>query len=865
MAILHMFPHRDIHLALNNATAKSIPFRIFEYLAGVNGLSTLSPLDTPGEWTAQFLAPHSATGSRLQSFVNIDFAARTITATALGTNLVILHHNTADRDDYLVIRIQVHDNILAWWFGDQSVTCPLDAQFANTQPSIYAMFSDDAAIGTDRVGDITGHGFVTLTSSDAATFVVNNTDNAGRLRGVAAGNKTLNGSFLGINGTVAVSVVDYAQTRNILVPVRASDVANAAERHNILFLAEGFTAAEEAKFDQLVTQATDELFSKPRHQPYGMLADSFNVFKAFTPSRDKALTCGFQVTDTEVPQLSKGSPIPYERQVSDETSTYKVSELVERVGLPKRGEARSKADLVALWNGQGLNDFVAARVDDALTAAWKNSHSLGYLETRDTFFALMLGARRADRASSSAPAIPTPAVDNGSDALKVFVRRAYEFYKMNSPARSISFDPRKHAPERMLTGDASTASVFMDFLRGLRLKAPPNQPLGTEWVPDGTFKRSRGLIAIISNEHMHGGTNINDSTVTANTINRDTVLAASSVANANANIKVMRRDVPADIAPNLTGAINTIAHEFGHSFNLGDEYEDFPEPPNFASERLNPADAVPNFFDRHDNIASLEAVFKDPQYIANNSRDIDPAKFKWMTLPRIKLSSRMTAPTQVNGGKITVTVAAAEASAWDAIKTSGEEAHLRRIVITPDAKQLPLSVADADHLTGLVVESIDAAAGKIVLNSTMPFGVPPNFPAGSIVFVPRRFTTGGVQSIIEPKVMAELTSSNKPLNSDVDKPNATKITNKEADFPRDIPDFKPPCQSSRLLGAFEGGAQWSGLIYRPAGTCKMRTSSGNEEDGEFCHVCKWLITNRVDAGKHHLIDSRFYPKAKKNE
>jgi hypothetical protein len=247
MAILHMFPHRDIHLALNNAAAKSIPFRIFEYLDGVNGLFTLSPLDAAGEWTAQFLAPHNATGSRLQLFVDIDFAARTITATALGTNLVVLHHHTANRDDYLVIRIQVHDNILAWWFGDQSVTCPLDAQFANTQPSIYAMFSDDAATGTDRVGDITGHGFVTLTPSNAATFVVDNADNAGRLRGAAVGNATLNGSFLGINGTVAVSVADYAQTRDILVPVRAGDIANAAERHNILFLAEGFTAAEEAK------------------------------------------------------------------------------------------------------------------------------------------------------------------------------------------------------------------------------------------------------------------------------------------------------------------------------------------------------------------------------------------------------------------------------------------------------------------------------------------------------------------------------------------------------------------------------------------------------------------------------------------
>ena len=37
----------------------------------------------------------------------------------------------------------------------------------------------------------------------------------------------------------------------------------------------------------------------------------------------------------------------------------------------------------------------------------------------------------------------------------------------------------------------------MTFLGGLRMKDPPNQALGSGWVPDGTFKRSRGLIAMI--------------------------------------------------------------------------------------------------------------------------------------------------------------------------------------------------------------------------------------------------------------------------------------------------------------------------------------------------------------------------------
>jgi hypothetical protein len=45
------------------------------------------------------------------------------------------------------------------------------------------------------------------------------------------------------------------------------------------------------------SQQFGRTFEKPRHQPYGLLADSFNVFMSFVPSHDQLLTCGFRVTD----------------------------------------------------------------------------------------------------------------------------------------------------------------------------------------------------------------------------------------------------------------------------------------------------------------------------------------------------------------------------------------------------------------------------------------------------------------------------------------------------------------------------------------------------------------------------------------
>ena len=662
---------------------------------------------------------------------------------------------------------------------------------------------------------------------------------------------------------MGVDVVDYSALHDILVPVRAGDIANAADRHNMLFLAEGFTVADEPKFNQIVTEVTNELFSKPRHEPFATLSPSFNVFKAFMPSNDRLITCGFQVAGAAVPSLAQGTPIPYEFEIT--SGKYTIAQLVARVGLPMRGEARNfdgPGGLKDLWNGQSLDNFQDNKVDPAVFAAWKNSHALGFLEARDTFFGMIVGERWADKGSSVGSAIATPAGDDGSPALKALVKRAYEFYRLGV-ARGVGLDGRRHSPELQLTGTESVANTVMTFINSLRIKDPPHDPLGSNWVPaSGTFKPSRGLIAMIINETMHGGTNMNSRTITANNVKRERALGATPVPNANANIKRLRRAEPGDIIADVTSITNTVAHEFGHSFALGDEYEEFLEYPTFRNDFLDPADARPNRFDEiYDNIASLEVIFNDPSYLTNNSRKIDPNKIKWRHLPRIKLSARSTAASQVNAGKLEIEIDPREANAWEAARPAGEEVHLRRIVVQPSGRQLPLSATDADHLTGLKIDSVDVAGGKVVLSSSSPLAPPPNFPAGSSLFIPYRTSGGTVQSIIEEKVFAELTGSKDPLNKDTD----TANLNTGPDFPRDISDFKPPCQSSRLIGLFEGAGTWTGLVYRPSGTCKMRTSAGTDEHGEFCHVCKWLITQRVDSGKHQVIDRKFYPKAKKNE
>lgn len=837
---LVLFPHCDMHLSIN--TTGTLPFRVFRRTLPV-GTDTYTLTDVTGACSYQLFAPYNTPADpahdRLETFVTIDPAARTITPDAPGINLLLIQNGQR----YIVARIQVHNDILGWWFGNASITTALDANVAHSQPSIYAIFSDDAS-KTDLVGDITGHGYVTLTSSSNGTFTVANTNNEGRLQGRAEGAADLNGSFLGVNQSIPVQVIDYAKNRQNLVTVRASDLSNASAKHNILFLAEGFLAADQDRFDGYVTKVTDELFSKPRHEPFNLVEGQFNVFKAFQGSKDNLVSCGFQVTDESVDALGKGLPIPYSRRVSTGAAKYTVEELVARVGLPLRDENRNEAQLKALWASQSLHDYDQALVDGRLVAAWKNSRSLGFLEARDTFFGLILGRRWADRVSGGGAALAMPAADAAGDAnLAPFIERVYEWFNPRGANRSLTPDPRRHPPEYFEGGRESRGISIMAYMNGLQLAAVPHAQIGSAWVPDGTFKPSRGLVAMIVNDGLIGGTNFNDGTITANTLASASALQFEYPASNTATKKVMRRKPPNKIPENIDDIINTVAHEFGHSFNLGDEYE----------ERRGDN---PDAFDGYDNIASLSSIFHDFA-----SREIEPGKVKWFDLLRIKMSSVLTQDSQTSGGSIQVTIDPREIPRWTDAKTQGLEAYLRRPRIEPDGRQLPLAFGDPDSLVRLVLGDINANNGTINLGGPelppQPFSV---FPAGSLLFIPKEDESGQLMFVVEEKVRDLINNDHRPLNKD---PDVAKVNN-DPDHPRDIPDFKPPCKSARLVGVFEGASSGTGLVYRPTGTCKMRTNGGSGADGEFCHVCKWLIVNRIDPGKHEILDRNFYPEAKKN-
>ncbi|RSM79993.1 hypothetical protein DMH04_30810 [Kibdelosporangium aridum] len=841
---LFLLPHADLHVALTGAPQLRVSFMAKTFDDTKPDRYGLE--DLTSQCVFEFFAPHNEAGKpgqpgkRFDNLPSINPSTGQVTATTPGVYLFQARWNS----NYIVGRLQVHDQITAWWFGNDSITTALDPDFAHAQPSIYAKFSDDG-VGADLVGDITGHGYVGLAPDDPTKLAINQ---HGRVRGIVETLEPpaeISGTFLGQTKKLPVRVVDYGKARQHLVPVQTPDVPGANDMANIVFIPEGFksTKADSDLFDSIVTAAVREIFDKPRHQPYAMLEGSFNIFKAFIPSQEHLVTCGFRVTDEN---LDKAIPIPFNGQAGSSKNSYTMQELVAKVGLPMYGEQRP--DPLTIWKGQSLKDFDPSRVDTQLIERWKKHYATGILHARDTVFGMQLGSRPADRPYGSdpdgTPPVVKPVTDEPSALLSAYVARMYEFYDFTD-TRILTPDPRRHALERHGGNRPNPGASIMRYLAGLKYAFTPFTAIGENWVPDASkFKRSRGLVAMICYDDLDGGTNIDGLTTTAQTM-RSELTTKAVYADPVVKRELRRREPPKQLVPDLVGTVNTIAHEFGHSFNLGDEYET-RDGDGTAADATEDVD--------YDNLAVLGFVRAE----AKPSRKIDAAKVKWLGLPRMTLSAKLMLPSQNVPGGIRVTIDPRYMGKWVEAKKNNAEVHLRNFVVTPGGQQLPLSTDPGQLLTGLKIGDIAEAAGTVTLTGAVsPL---PRYERGSTLYVPLKDGSDLV-SVVHKAVRKLLTDKKIPLNA---VPINDRVST-DKDKPIDVDGFTTPCDPTQTLGVFEGGNEFSGGFYRPAGACKMRDQDGTKKEGrgegaEFCYVCKWLIVNRVDPDYHAILSGLFYPK-----
>jgi predicted Zn-dependent protease with MMP-like domain len=763
-----------------------------------------------------------------------------VTATRPGTYLFQIRYQRPGGDNHAIVgRLQVHRGIRAWWFGSRTITTAVD-RFAHAQPSIYAEFDDDMA-NTDVaevVGDITGHDWVVLTSDAPLQIEV---ADRGRLRGlVLSGPVTITGRFVGapLDGTtdtMTARAVNYDQQRDELEVVRATDLSDPTML-NILFLSEGFqdTDADRKLFNDVVTTATDKLFSDSRHQPYGMLSGSFNVFKHFVPSVDTATTLGYRFTEVRMDTVPRGRAIPYSKYPAGR-QRYSVDQLIRLVGLPRHDDTTPAIDIITHWRHQDLADYQENQVNEDLVRAWLGQYQHSIVNTADTFFGLYHGVRPGDRHSDT-HGVGQADEDSDADEVRAFQRKLYEFWPGDEEV-TMNLDPRRHPPERFDDEGIGLGSSIMRYIAGLRTVGT-QLPFGQVWVPDPDhFKPSRGLVAVIVRDVLDGGTSIlADSMVVLTLDNLHLVHTTYTDTTAR---RQLTRDALTDLKPDVREVVDTLAHEFGHAFNLADEYEHNPGDDPQASD-------TDEFV--YDNLTSLGRIQRPGQPAGD--RHLDPSRVKWLELPRMILSSRLVRDTVASAAGIVVPLEHHQMSDWKRARKWNHRPSLLRLDLSSVGQRLPLGTGPTNILTDLTIVDLDEANATMTLGGPNLPQPPPVFPIGSVVYLPNPDNP----TVLKPQVLAVLQQTGLPINADTDHQNPRD----KPDSPVKIPGLRMPCHEQEVVGVYEGGHNYAGGMYRPTGECKMRAQSGKEDAGEFCFVCKWLIVNRADAGLHAHLD-RDYP------
>lgn len=752
--------------------------------------------------------------------------------------------------------LHVHRTFDEWWFGNNHLTVPKDPGAFHTQASIYAHFDGDAShpkhLGV--IADITGHGYVALATSAADVFVIDD-ESRGRIQGRRTGDAELRGTALGHTERVPVRVVNFygelvdpgnpnaARANPVLEPVAGHFQGSPEQKHNLLFVAEGFREADRELFDRLVVGVTQRLFSAPRHSPYRHLRRDFNVWKAFHGVSEQGITYGPQVTGYNVGGVgglgnehailqARASflGLYYPRRATDQQVPAATLELGEArvIGDPRRFPLeRTWVHAFEEYLGSLANGSVrdGAGPDYLIGRFWragaKDAGLVCIIVYDDSFYALNGGI--ATEGGQIVP-IPSPfrAINIGHFILLSF-----------------------QGPEPYLLGAHAPGPVFL---------LDPARPLHGGAARPFQWRLNRDYHSVSSPPSLE-----------------DAVF------------------IDVDAVDKLT---NTAAHELGHSFVLLDEYEEIS---GHGGLYVNPDDNLLADRDIMRLTGSLREI--DPERIkwsrlhrVTKSERIVRAEWNLTDITNLRLTLTLTLETNA-------------VSRWVAEQSANTRVYVREFRRLPWRGQINYNYGHVDYehvrqlprelpaerwlvvFSELPIVEIRAAANQIVLRverrnipvelASMPSAdlrtlLSTLLGPGSVLYVPRT-RRGQILQLIEPDVMDFMMRDprhhHQPLSSNFDPSTSNHcsplITGEgestnfpHADLLRRLGN-RAPAHSFQIIGAYEGGGHYHCGVFRPAGACKMRDHYLQGRAGEFCFVCKYLIVNRINPRRLEDIESEY--------
>lgn len=755
-----------------------------------------------------------------------------------------------------VIRIHVHDRIRNWWPTPGKLRVVSGS--AGSLPRLLAEFDDGVAADiSDWPGVIEGLR-LDWTSADPARVQVD--ASTGLLRSISAPSTpavdiraTLNHPALppGFAPSAPVSahvVTAWSQARPVTF-IAGPGPRRHESATNILFLADGFVAGEEARFRELVARLANLIVSREDIQPFKLLRESINFWGLFLASEESGTTLLSEHLAPPGNAAFKLDEMP-DADLEHETGPLTLERLIRLIGLPVPtdfGAGESDADAFARLVSFLANDFVLPmpfNVDLATFVAWRRLAGRGLVESRDTLFAVQAGGRP-------------------------FVGRR--------PSPSPSLDSRRIEDDDIA---ALVGALYCDVKDG---GSPQRVPVGRVWERPSPVRRGKdaGLVCVLSRAASFGAATTADPVFGPKHVlaklwrynGTEDEIAARQTGRATFVLRPSMVNPAHGASPNVA---LPVVHEIGHVFGLVDEYGG-----KRPTEQVEPPKAFPNGQWRYELFRRPGDPLGDydPATTLPTEQRISPSKIVWAAWPRLRAAGELVAPPAIVG--TTVRVQLRIGHALNFAVDQYVKLRQRPLLGGAGGRNSP-----AMRITEVIGDEVRLErAPSFTSGDILDFDVVADKPAPVLILPLRRpgaeTPARREQGLVAPEILAHIGESGGPLNAAADNP-LRPCTPAESpvasQFPRNLPATltRTPAMEGAMfrwpsiVGLYQGGIGVNCGAYHPAGDCMMRgaseeswaqrtSSAATTEFRPFCHVCRYWLVDRIDPSKHRELDDLYDP------